>query len=164
MNDRMFGVIAQVRGPRGARLAERLLAGGASLRLVNRVVMDDVGWSLGGDEDASLVDETARLLNVPLPAWSPDERLGLLAVYIVEGRGAFEHVLETLRAVPPGMVRRALTWRAVFEWTTFEAARGAVPAALDLMAQRRRSTVEALMDLGEDNLLSTLREVLAAPP
>lgn len=78
----MFEVITRARGPRGARLARRLLEGGASLRALNRMVMDDVKWSLDADEDTFLVDEAARLLNVPLPSWSADERLSLLAVSI----------------------------------------------------------------------------------
>ncbi|PTA68585.1 hypothetical protein C8263_07270 [Deinococcus arcticus] len=158
----MFEIIARVRGPRGARLARRLLEGGASLRAVNRIVMDDVRWSLDANEDAFLVDEAARLLNVPLPSWSADERLSLLAVYIREGHRAFGQCLEAIGALPPSIVRRALTWWAADEWATFEAARRTMPAALALMAQPRRSTIEALMDLEEHNLLSTIRELLAA--
>lgn len=49
--------------------------------------------------------------------------------------------------------------RAFGQWLE---ATSAVPAALALMAQRRRSTIEALMNLEEHNLLSTIRELLAA--
>lgn len=160
IDEHRLDVIARARGPRAAELTRRLLEGGAPLRLVNRAVMETARFGLWDEEGVPLAEEAARLWALPLPAWTHEERIALLTVYVERGRAAFDHAVRVLEEARPGMVRCALAFWAADGWDTFEEARRKVPAALVVMAQRRRMTVERLLelDLGEDNLVLALRE------
>lgn len=112
MNEHVYDVLRRARGPRAAELARRLFEGGASVRLVNRLVTDNPYYTLNAG-DGALVEAAARLLDLPLPPWTHQERVALLSVYVTRGRAEFDRVLVDAAAREPGAARHEfLDWLA----------------------------------------------------